>query len=511
MRRRLNSVLGCLIVFFAFQHGYGQEQADTNATSDDFQYEAFLHTMESALIEFHRERAEDPYFDSIVASYGYDESTIPSFDDEVYCERLNTLNLRSPFHLDCNTDVLKTIRYFERKRRYFTSVTIGRSALYFNYFEEVLAKHDMPIELKYLAVIESGLRPQAKSKAGALGLWQFMYRTGKIYGLEETSYIDHRMDPVLATEAACQYLKKLHSMYEDWNMALAAYNAGPGNVNKAIRRSGGKMTYWEIRPYLPRETQGYVPNFIAMAYLMNHYADHNIKPLPPKYYDFEVDTVCLKSALRMETIDSLIGWAVEDVQFLNPIYKTTYIPKTETGQCLTIPTEFLSEWIRFEDSIYRLDSALFVFDYNIINKSSTASSSSSSSNTTKIVHTVRSGDNLSAIAAKYGTSVNSIMRKNNLQSTRLKVGQKLVVTGAAQSSNMSKAKPSQQPSASSQPATSIASTTESYTSSSSHTIRKGDSLWSIAKMYNTSVDNLKRLNPGLDHTDLKVGYKIRLK
>jgi membrane-bound lytic murein transglycosylase D len=511
MGKGLGIIIYCIVLFFTIQLDIvAQKQALLDSAEqevDELQYEQMLSMIENALAEFHRERVEDSSFDSIIASFGYDEKEVPTFEDEVYCERLNILNLRSPFHLDCNDDVLKTIRYFERKRRYFTSVTIGRSALYFNFFEEVLAKHDMPLELKYLSVIESGLRPQAKSRAGALGLWQFMYRTGKIYGLEETSYIDQRMDPVLATEAACQYLKKLHSMYDDWNMALAAYNAGPGNVNKAIRRSGGKMTYWEIRPYLPRETQGYVPNFIAMSYLMNYYAEHNIKPLPPKHYDFEVDTVCLKSALNMATIDSLIGWETEDIQFLNPIYKTTYIPKTEPRQCLTIPIKHVPTWINYEDSIYKLDSALFILDYNNVKGSEVAKSSSSSSKST-ITHTVRSGENLSIIASKYGTSVNSIMRKNNLQSTRLKIGQKLVIQGDSRSSSTSSNSTRTTPS----PKTNnIASTSSAYSSVDSHTIKKGDSLWSIAKQHNTSVSELRKLNPGLDHTDLKVGYKIRLK
>jgi membrane-bound lytic murein transglycosylase D len=481
---------------------FAQSEPDsTLSTNDDLQYEKMLSTIENALHEFHLERASDPTFDSIITSYGYNEKDVPTFDDEVYCERLNTLNLKSPFHLDCNEDVLKTIRYFERKRRYFTSVTIGRSALYFNFFEEVLAKHDMPLELKYLSVIESGLRPQAKSRAGALGLWQFMYRTGKMYDLDQTSYIDQRMDPVLATEAACKYLKKLHSMYDDWNMALAAYNAGPGNVNKAIRRSGGKMTYWEIRPYLPRETQGYVPNFIAMSYLMNYYAEHNIKPLPPKHYDFEVDTVCLKSALHMETIDSLIGWDAEDIQFLNPIFKTSYIPKTNPKQCITIPNKFIASWVEFEDSIYSLDSALYIIDYQNL-KGSDIGKVQSKNPGTQNVHTVRSGESLSVIAAKYGTSVNSIMQKNNLRSTRLKVGQRLVIHGEKES------KSGEQRINSSE---NLASSQVKYKSGSAHIIKKGDSLWSIAQQHNTSVAALRKLNPGLDHKDLKVGHKIRLK
>lgn len=504
MKSTWRIIITGFISLLAIQNwGYSQNMPDTSiAVEDDLQYEKMLSTIENALHEFHLERSKDPKFDSIIESYGYLEEDVPTFDDDVYCERLNTLNLRSPFLLDCNEDVLKTIRYFERKRRYFTSVTIGRSALYFNFFEEVLAKHDMPLELKYLSVIESGLRPQAKSRAGALGLWQFMYRTGKMYGLEETSYIDQRMDPVLATEAACRYLKKLHSMYDDWNMALAAYNAGPGNVNKAIRRSGGKMTYWEIRPYLPRETQGYVPNFIAMSYLMNYYAEHNIKPLPPKHYDFEVDTVCLKTALHMETIDSLIGWETEDIQFLNPIFKTNYIPKTESKQCLTIPNKFIATWVEFEDSLYVLDSSLYIIDYNELKGSEVGHSSSSSSKNQQI-HTVRSGENLSIIASKYGTSVNTIMQKNNLYSTRLKIGQRLVINGTVSQSS----RPSQQ----SKGSKTMASSSVQLKSSNAHIIQKGDSLWSIAQQHNTSVTELRKLNPGLDHKDLKVGNKIRLK
>jgi len=497
------------IFFTNTSNAFSQSQKDSTINDEShLEYEAMLSMIENSLADFHRERVEDPYFDSIIASYSYDEKDIPTFEDDIYCERLNILNLKSPFQLDCNEDVLKTIRYFERKRRYFTSVTIGRSALYFNFFEEVLAKHDMPLELKYLSVIESGLRPQAKSKAGALGLWQFMYRTGKIYGLEETSYIDQRMDPVLATEAACQYLKKLHSMYNDWNMALAAYNAGPGNVNKAIRRSGGKMTYWGIRPYLPKETQGYVPNFIAMSYLMNYYAEHNIKPLPPKHYDFEVDTICLKSALHMATIDTLIGWETEDIQFLNPIFKTKYIPKTEPRQCLTIPNLHLGKWIEFEDSIYRLDSAMFILDIDNIKGSEVAKNKASSSSST-ITHTVRSGENLSIIASKYSTSVNTIMQKNNLRSTHLKIGQKLIIIGHTGSSSSARHEEKKESSSS---VSNVASTSSNFVASThAHTIRKGDSLWSIAKQYNTSVNELRRLNPGLDQTDLKVGYKIKLR
>lgn len=387
-----------------------------------------LHIIENSLMEFHKETRLSQRLTERERYIEYTDS-IPSFSDSVYCARLSFLNEESPFQLDCNSYVLKTIDFFSRKRRQFTSITIGRSALYFPMFEEKLAKHNMPLELKYLSVIESGLRPQVKSKAGALGLWQFMYRTGKMFGLEESSYIDERMDPEKATEAACLYLKQLYTMYSDWNMALAAYNAGPGNVNKAIRRSGGKMTYWEIRPYLPQETQGYVPNFIAMSYMMNYYVEHNIRPIEPVVHDFELDTICLKASLNMQTLDSILNWTVEDIRHVNPIYKTTYIPHTIPAQCLNVPIPLLRKFIALEDSIYRLDSLLFHSVKKEYPEVTEAPMTKTTTNESNKVHVVKGGENLSMIARKYGTTVNKLMSLNNLSSTSLKIGQKLKVTG----------------------------------------------------------------------------------
>ena len=225
-----------LIIFVAGSF-FSPAQTSLSDSLDTLQHERFIKVMEKSLNDYYSEYSStDQQTDSIIEALGYDDSEVPTFPDSVYCERLSEMNEMSPFQLDCNEDVLKVIDYFTRRRRSFTSITLGRSQLYFTMFEEKLAQNNMPIELKYLAVIESGLRPQIRSRAGAMGLWQFMYRTGKMYGLNQNSYIDERMDPELATEAACKYLKQLYSMYDDWNMALAAYNAGPGNVNKAIRR-----------------------------------------------------------------------------------------------------------------------------------------------------------------------------------------------------------------------------------------------------------------------------------
>jgi membrane-bound lytic murein transglycosylase D len=460
---------------------------------DTLQHERFISVIEKSLNAYYEENASSSrQTDSIIKALGYEEHETPTFSDSVYCARLAEMNEMSPFHLDCNEDVLSVIDFFTRKRRGFTSITLGRSKLYFTMFEEKLAEQNMPLELKYLSVIESGLRPQVKSRAGAMGLWQFMYRTGKMYGLNQNSYIDERMDPELATEAACKYLKQLYNMYDDWNMALAAYNAGPGNVNKAIRRSGGKMTYWEIRPFLPRETQGYVPNFIAMSYMMTYHAEHNIRIREPKVYDFHLDTVCLRDGLHMNVIDSLIGWSEEDIIMVNPIYKTTYIPKTNPPQCIKIPHAYLGKWIAMEDSIYALDSLI----YEMIVEEEEEEQ-------TTIIHYVRRGQNLGFIAGQYGTTVRNIMEWNNLRSTRLNIGQRLTIYTSnpkpkdRKESAEEKDRPKEE--------------FKTPTKGTLYAIKSGDSLWTISQNYQTSVDELRRLNPGIDSSDLKIGQKIRIK
>lgn len=481
-------IVTTLIVICSAFHSSGQGITDS---LDTLQHERFIKVIEASLNAYYEDFAStDAQTDSIINSFGYEENEVPSFPDSVYCERLSQMNEMSPFHLDCNEDVLKVIDYFTRKRRNFTSVILGRSKLYFPMYEEKLAANDMPIELKYLSVIESGLRPQIRSRAGAMGLWQFMYRTGKMYGLNQNSYIDERMDPELATEAACRYLKQLYNMYDDWNMALAAYNAGPGNVNKAIRRSGGKMTYWEIRPFLPKETQMYVPNFIAMSYMMTYHAEHNIRPRAPKIYDFELDTICLKDGLHMKVIDSLIGWSPEDIAAVNPIYKTTYIPKTNPPQCIRIPKQYIGQWIAMEDSIYALDSLIYE-----------AIVEEEEGEQTSIVHYVRSGQNLGYIAGQYGTTVRNIMDWNNLRSTRLSIGQRLTIyTATPPKKKEAPKKAVEKP-----------KTFKTPTSGTLYQIRSGDNLWDIARAYNTTVSELRRLNPGIDSSDLKVGQKIRIK
>ena len=216
---------------------------------------------------------------NILNVYNFPIDSVPVYSDSILAERIENLNIQTPFELTFNKNVKNYIRTYSVKRRELTSKVLGLSELYFPLFEEQLDKHNMPLELKYLSVIESALNPTANSKAGAKGLWQFMYRTGKMYGLKSNSLVEDRFDPYKSTDAACRHLQDLYDIYGNWSLALAAYNSGAGNVNRAIRRAGGVKSYWAIWPYLPRETRGYVPAFIAVVYIMNYSAEHNIYPL----------------------------------------------------------------------------------------------------------------------------------------------------------------------------------------------------------------------------------------
>ncbi len=470
---------------------FSQQDTHYNWTKEDsLKGETLIRTIEQSLDAFYADYKGDPKYDSIIAALEYESGDVPTFSDEVYCERLNGMNEMSPFHLDCNDITLSTIKFFAAKRRGFVRVVLGRSELYFDMFEEKLAEYDLPLELKYLAVIESGLRPQIKSRAGALGLWQFMYRTGRMFGLEENSYIDERMDPVKATDAACRYLKKLYDMYGDWNLALAAYNAGPGNVNKAIRRSGNKLTYWEVRPYLPKETQGYVPNFIAAAYLLTFHAEHNIIPAEAKVKYAQLDTMCLNKGVHMETISGLIGMELEDIQALNPVYKQSYIPYTIEGECVSLPLRKIGELVSLEDSLYSLELKRYTPGTLEAEKRPETSNEKPQGNTSYSYHKVRSGETLSSIASRYGTTVDQIKKINGLTSNKIVVGQRLKVKASGSSSSGS-------------------GSTQSSSSRKYHTVKPGDTFGQIAQRNRLSISQLKKLNPGINIDKLAIGQKIR--
>lgn len=479
-----------------------QAQGGPYSHEDSLEQMRMIETIEQSLLMFYAESSNNGNIDSVREALDFEASDVPTYSDAVYCDRLDKLNQMSPFHLDCNETTLSTIKFFVEKRRGFARVVLGRSALYFDMFEEKLAKHDLPIELKYLSVIESGLRPQVKSRAGALGLWQFMYRTGRMFGLEENSYVDERMDPDKATEAACEYLKQLYGMYNDWNLALAAYNAGPGNVNKAIRRSGNKHTYWEVRPFLPRETQGYVPNFIAAAYLLNYYAEHNIVPEEAKVKYNELDTMCLSKGVHMETIADLLTIELEDIQLLNPIYKRNYIPKGVTEPyCVMLPLDQIGLLVSLEDSLYSLEIEKYEVkiepetpEMPQTNTPNNTTNNATTNNTSYTYHKVQSGETLGTIAEKYGTTVSEIQRINGLGSTRIYVGQRLKVKGTGSTTTNT-----------------TTNTTNTTAARKYYSVRSGDTFGKIAQRHGMSISQLRRLNPGINIDRLSIGQKIRVK
>lgn len=477
---------------------------------DSLKGEAMIKTIEQSLELFYADYESEGNYDSIITALNYEADQVPEFSDEVYCERLEVMNEMSPFHLDCNDVTLSTIRFFVVKRRGFARVVLGRSKLYFDMFEEKLAKYNLPIELKYLAVIESGLRPQVKSRAGALGLWQFMYGTGRMFGLKENSYIDERMDPELATEAACQYLSKLYGIYNDWNLALAAYNAGPGNVNKAIRRSGNKLTYWEVRPFLPKETQGYVPNFIAAAYLLTYYAEHNIVPMEANVRYHQLDTMCLKKGVHMETVASLLSMNLEEVQELNPIYKATYIPKSDPPQCITLPLTLVGQLVTLEDSLYAMEFNKYLrrdepvinpvqIDPVVNNQENNVENPNNAGQNAAAAnyqyHKVSSGETLGTIATRYGMSIADLQKLNGLRSTTIYVGQRLKVSGGTGTVVNNPTNNTPQP----------------VIEKKYYTVRSGDTFGRIAQSHRMTISQLRRLNPGINIERLNVGQRIRVK
>lgn len=340
--------------------------------------------------------------------------------DSVFEHYMAELDARTPFEMAYNP-VVK--RYLERYLKYGTarlSRMMAHGQYYFPMFEEHLDKYDMPLEIKYLAVVESALNPKARSYVGATGLWQFMYGTGKIYDLKVNSYVDDRNDPLKSTEAACQYMLKMYDVFEDWNLVLAAYNSGPGNVRKAIRRSGGKTSYWEIRPFLPRETSAYVPLFIAATYAMEYGHLYGIGPADIPVYYMETDTVRITQQVHFKQIQEELGVNEALMEFLNPQYKYKIVPVVkEQDYFLSLPKDAANHFRMGQDSIYKIAEGYF--------ESRASSMPDFTQMNERTVHRVKSGETLGHIAGKYGVGVSEIKRWNGLKSDMIRVGQRIVV------------------------------------------------------------------------------------
>jgi len=442
---------------------------------------------------------------------------IPMFDDEVFKERISKLPSIIP--MSYNSMVKSYIDMYANRKRNLVEIMLGLSDYYFPLFEQALDANGVPLELKYLPIIESALNPKAISCAGASGLWQFMYSTGKLYDLEVNSYIDDRKDPIKSSYAAAKYLKDLYGIYHDWILVIAAYNCGPGNVNKAIRRTNGKRNYWDIYYHLPAETRGYVPAFIAATYVMSYYKEHNLVPRKMEM-PYLSDTIMVKQELHLMQIATVLNIPIEQLREMNPQYKKDIIPASENqSYAVKLPFEMSNKFIDFEDSIFAFnDSIYFNSEYlNLCpgryNNRKTNSAKSYPANTETVYHKVKSGDNLGKIAKKYHVSVSDLKAWNHIKGKKLKKGKKLVIytEGGTNTAALSNKEPKNNTDANSGE-TETKSNNEQKAKFEYYTVKSGDTLMKIAKKYNgVSHEDIKELNDIKNPSNLSIGQKLKIK
>jgi membrane-bound lytic murein transglycosylase D len=476
------------------------------------------------------------------------KQTLP---DSIYIQRLQSM--QSAVSLSFNNTVKGFITMYTVRKPKQVAIMLGLANYYFPMFEEALAKYDLPMELKYLPIIESALNPGANSSASAIGLWQFMYSTGKMYKLEISTFVDERRDPLKATDAAVRYLRDLYNIYHDWHLVIAAYNCGPGNVNKAIKRSGDAKDYWKVYYRLPKETRGYVPAFIAANYVMNFYQSHNILPKSP---DFPIitDTLMVNDYLHFNQISEIIGIPVEQIRSLNPQYRRDIIPASkEKAYSLVLPQDEVSAYLENEAVIHDHRRAEFFPNNQIINPQNNFASHSPGDikGRDKVIYTVKSGDNLGLISAWFKVRSSDLKYWNNIHKNFIKVGQKLAVyvpegQGEYYSKLNKKSYAERQKSLKEKPTVSSTqnlasvekkqsketksvenaivqsvekpSTIEKINEQSSkndefvyYKVRKGDNFWTIAKKFpGVSNNDIMKLNNIKEANSLKVGQVLKI-
>lgn len=433
--------------------------------------------------------------DSLPELHRYDASFdfIPEHSYDLVADRMSCIAEEIP--LTFNSRVYGFVNYFAIKDRSYTRGILQRKNLYFPLFEKYLAKYDMPDELKYLSIVESGLEPRAISRAGAGGLWQFMPYTGRSYGLHQDFYIDERFDPDAATEAACKYMKSLYKMFGDWELALAAYNSGPGNVRKAIRRSGYKKGFWEIYRYLPRETRSYVPQFVAVKYVVKYAEEYNM--FEEEKTLMASDTIMVSHFVNLKLLANEIDVCYEDLDRINPAVKRFALPATIKKYPIRIP-EDKADFVRnHRDEILANASKQGEDELEKLAKNTPGSTYGR----TKVVHRVRSGDVLGTIAQSYRVRVSDIRKWNNLRGSMIRIGQRLDIWLL----------PSRKYSSGSTAVTASAKTSSKPIQTANgkiHEVQPGDTLWDISRKYEgLSIEKIKKLN-NLKTNSIKPGQKL---
>jgi membrane-bound lytic murein transglycosylase D len=533
-----------------------QAQIEPTAPAAEVTYDPIVSMLDSLVTLNHVVR-----FNSLDANC-YDNKmavpgSVPTFSEEVYKERMAKIS--SPIPLSYNQYVRGYIDLYANRKRGLTQRAMGLSNLYFPMMEEALDKEGLPLEFKYLSIVESALNPIAVSPVGATGIWQFMYATGLVYDLKVNSYTDQRRDPLKATYGACQYFKDMYRIYGDWLLVIAAYNCGAGNVNKAIKRSGGKTNFWEIMQYLPAETRGYVPAFIAVTYVMNYSREHNLYPVSPAYSYFQVDTIKVDKQINFHVLANQIDLPMDVISFLNPIYKKNYIPDTEEEYTLRLPTNKIALFMANQEQIYAMSEPAPrpVLPENFASRSrrsrdrdnddeevSASTSGIHYETITKRIkktHTVKRGETLTEIADRYDMSTSEVKKLNKLRSSSVKRGQRLQViamvktkvavkdpapavavkkdTGTTQvaavtveKTDTADQKLADQKADSSKEEQAVTITTQQDKRPKYvyHLVQPGDTLWNIAKRYDgVTVEMIKDIN-NLHNANIKPGTRLKV-
>jgi membrane-bound lytic murein transglycosylase D len=429
---------------------------------------------------------------------------------ELLKARLQEMDEKSPFHIEYNQGLENIIKSFLKNRKRSFERLMAVSEYYFPLFEEAFDKQNVPLEIKYLAVVESALNPKAVSRVGATGLWQFMYQTGKQYGLKIDSYVDERSDPLKASEAAAQYMKNMYAIFGDWDLVLASYNSGPGNVAKAIRRSGGQQNYWNIRKNLPKETQGYLPAFLATMYIYEYHKEHGIKPERAPIKQFATDTVMIKRQMSFKQISELIDIPVAQLQILNPSYKLNIVPayKDQT-HFLRLPQDKMAVFTSNESKIYayvdreaNLRERPFQIVRPIVSQDSVNTFQRLAQAKVRY-YRVKRGDNLSTIAQKYDVDVDDLKKWNNIKGNKVAYGKNLKINGVEaeeKSSAIAKVEIDKK----GIQKDSLASSTASF-----YVVQKGDNLSNIAKKFNVTVADIQDWNK-LTTKNLPLGMALQV-
>ncbi len=482
-----------------------------------------LWAKELTSLDIYNELAND------IKNFNPDEKVDYNLSTELLKQRLAEMDAKSPFNIEYNPGLENIIKSFLKNRKKAYERLMAVSEYYFPMFEEALAKQNVPLEIKYLAIVESALNPRAVSRVGATGLWQFMYQTGKQYNLGIDSYVDERIDPLKSSEAAAQYMSNMYKIFGDWDLVLASYNSGPGNVAKAIRRSGGKQNYWNIRKYLPNETAGYVPAFLATMYIYTYHKEHGIVPDRALVKHFQTDTIMVKQQISFKQLSDLLDIPIAQLQMLNPSYKLNVIPAyNDKLHALRLPNDKIGIFTANEDKVYayvqhelnKKERPYSSSLQNLVSRDSARNGDSYVVSKTKF-HKVRRGDNLGEIADRYNVTISEIKRWNKLKSNKAPLGRNLKIVVDERVAIRAKKEKA--------PKTIVADSTSSIASVEAkepkafkeekvvsfkdvtkfHKVKKGDVLGEIADQYGVSIADIKKWNK-MRSNNVQLGQKLKI-